>query len=328
MGRFLIHVVFILSVFFVSLVSAQTNSMVIEKSTLPILTTQDGFIEKTNADAKQLIKPKIVGGTTAVPGKYPEFTVIFELREATADRPAGYFAICGGTLIAEEKVLTAAHCVEDKAANSIYVVPGFYSIYPYPPENVPLMLGDFIPLSRIDIHPRYSLNTITSVAKIDAAVLTMAKKTDVPLALLYGGSEQFVNQKGTVIGIGTLGENSQTAVPTLREVNVPIVSNAVCSRAYSEFPNAIAPEMLCAGIAKGGQGTCLGDSGGPLWTNHKGRRIQVGIVSFSKGCARAGKYGVYARISELIDFIREHASVITMIDAIPAPAIINLLLSD
>ena len=271
-------------------------------------------------------EPNIVGGTMAPYEKYPEFALIFDWREATDEQLAGYYLKCGGTLIAENKILTAAHCVDDLVANSLFVIPGFYSALPI--DGVPLTSADFIQVTQIDMHPRFSINTITGVAKFDVAVLTLEQESDAPLALLYGGSREFVDHKSTVIGMGAMGETSETPVHTLREVNLPIISNLVCSRAYSDLGNVITSEMLCAGISKGGQGPCIGDSGGPLWTNHKGKRIQVGIVSFSRGCARANNYSVYARISELIDFIREHASVITMIDAVPTAVLTDLLLTD
>jgi len=84
----------------------------------------------------------------------------------------------------------------------------------------------------------------------------------------------------------------------LNAVYVPAVNHKVCVNAYGK---SVTENMLCAGI--GGKDSCQGDSGGPLTHGD----YLAGIVSWGRGCALAGYPGVYARVSNMIDFIKKHA---------------------
>jgi secreted trypsin-like serine protease len=76
--------------------------------------------------------------------------------------------------------------------------------------------------------------------------------------------------------------------------------------------------MMCAGLSGGGKDSCQGDSGGPLWVIVNGKTTQTGIVSWGVGCAQPTFYGVYARVSALISFIRQHApSASVVLDPVP-----------
>jgi secreted trypsin-like serine protease len=83
----------------------------------------------------------------------------------------------------------------------------------------------------------------------------------------------------------------------LRSASVPFVPDSACRRAYgSQF---VASDMICAGnLRDGGVDTCQGDSGGPMVNRDSaGGWVEVGIVSFGNGCARAGYPGVYTQVS-------------------------------
>lgn len=85
------------------------------------------------------------------------------------------------------------------------------------------------------------------------------------------------------------------------QVDVPIVSRATCQQAY--WYDTIDESMICAGYAQGGKDSCSGDSGGPLVCKYFDWYFLEGVVSWGEGCARPGKYGVYANVRNLFDWI-------------------------
>merc|ERR1712108_66793 len=81
------------------------------------------------------------------------------------------------------------------------------------------------------------------------------------------------------------------------------VSNSVCNRAMGAFGH-ITRNMICAANQDLGADTCQGDSGGPLISRGgAGGYSLVGITSWGLGCAVPGTYGVYSRVTELVDWV-------------------------
>ena len=86
-------------------------------------------------------------------------------------------------------------------------------------------------------------------------------------------------------------------------VQVPIISKETCEEYYR---NEIHESMVCAGLPEGGKDSCEGDSGGPMVCKGRDGRYSVhGVTSWGYGCARAGRPGVYARVSFLIKWIED-----------------------
>ena len=102
-----------------------------------------------------------------------------------------------------------------------------------------------------------------------------------------------------ISGYGTLSSGGSLA-DRLMQVDVPIVSQSQCKQGYG---SSIHESMICAGFRQGGKDSCQGDSGGPLVCEMSGKYYLEGVVSWGHGCAARGKYGVYARVRYLRQWI-------------------------
>ena len=86
---------------------------------------------------------------------------------------------------------------------------------------------------------------------------------------------------------------------------MPLVSRNTCQAGYQYLGKTITPRMLCAGYAQGGIDACKGDSGGPLVCPVGGKWYLTGVVSWGRGCARKGRYGVYSDVMSLKTWVQD-----------------------
>ena len=104
-----------------------------------------------------------------------------------------------------------------------------------------------------------------------------------------------------ITGWGRLSSGGATP-EKLQQASVPIASRARCDKAY---PRRIHDSMICAGLDQGGRDSCQGDSGGPMVCETGGRYYLQGVTSWGFGCARPGKFGVYAKVKFLLTWIND-----------------------
>ncbi|KAL0204454.1 hypothetical protein M9458_002472, partial [Cirrhinus mrigala] len=156
-------------------------------------------------------------------------------------------------------------------------------------------------VSKMFLHPQYNNSSTDS----DIALLRLLSpvKLDpfaIPVCLppvngTFGRTIGAVRMS-TVSGWGHLAQSGPPS-PVLQKLEVPTVSLDEC-KAKSGLK--VTKNMLCAGFVEGGRDSCQGDSGGPLVTRYKNTWFLTGIVSWGKGCARAGVYGIYTRVSVFV----------------------------
>merc|ERR1712223_1872997 len=216
---------------------------------------------------------------------------------------------CGATVISDEWILTASHCVDGTNPAEIQVLLGEHD---YWDSDEPVRMD----ISEIIMHPDYNSNTVDQ----DFALLRMANKIDWasnpnirPACLPEYTAGDYDQWMSTVTGWGTTSSGGSTS-NVLLEVDVKVISNSECNGAYGGITN----NMLCAADASGNGGSdaCQGDSGGPLVAcgpdgncgTAAGMNYDlIGVVSFGIGCAQADFPGVYARVTAARQWIDDNA---------------------
>jgi secreted trypsin-like serine protease len=283
---------------------------------------QDGSADKSDSE-------RIVGGVDAQPGRFAHQVALFS--------KDGQF-MCGGSLIALDLVVTAAHC-------SDYVDTAKIGLYSQYDDSA----AESISVCDKVSNPAYG----KSGSADDICLLRLCQKSQIAntgssakaktIRLNDDPNLPTANQILTVTGWGATSEGGSLAT-NLQQVNVNYITPTECGTIYS---SAMAQAMLCAGVLAGGKDACQGDSGGPIIVEGSNNEndILVGIVSwgigkllykrntrayfslkkksssfhlvpsgfgyfwisflfyFFKGCARPNYPGVYTRISYELSWI-------------------------
>lgn len=210
------------------------------------------------------------------------------------------YTFCGGSYLGDRWVLTAAHCVEGVAKDSIIVNLGSDDVSNALPQ------ANLLKVENLYIHKHYQQpNTYSNdVALLRLADTPTGHVSAIPLASTTALEQAIeAGQYARALGRGVQdvvlfnGLLAGSSVTPLYEVQLPLVSTAICQEtlAVYEPSTRLDDSMLCAGDGQGGSGVCFGDSGGPLTLNVGGQEQLIGLTSWGIGCALPNLYDVFAR---------------------------------
>jgi len=216
---------------------------------------------------------------------------------------------CGGAVIGEEWIITAAHCLHGWGGNKKYIkiYLGEHDTNTDSETNKTKVYY----VKYFKLHEKFNVDPIRN----DIAVIKVTRSIDLDLhtpVCLPGKNEDFEGSTVTALGWGPVaflsdvGYGRYVHTNQLQEAQLTIRDPSVCSKKFgSDFTT---PSNLCFGGL--GTSTCSGDRGGPVTVeDRESRHTLVGIVSFDEFQCGKGSLSTFASVSYYRDWIKEKTGI-------------------
>lgn len=252
-------------------------------------------------------QPRIKGGLYADITAHPWQAAIFTNHR----RSPGERFLCGGILIGSCWVLSAAHCFQDSFPQQrLKVVLGrTYTLAPAPQEQK-------FEVEKYTVHKEFDDNTFDNdiaLLKLKSASSSCAQESLYvrPICLPEASLQLPDWTECELSGYGKHEESSLYYSEQLKEAHVRLYPASRCTPQYLRN-RTVTANMLCAGDTRTGgnevnlHDACKGDSGGPLVCMKDERMILLGIISWGEGCGEKDLPGVYTKVTNYLNWIRQH----------------------
>ncbi|SPP88054.1 serine protease snake [Drosophila guanche] len=258
-------------------------------------------IQRRTVDNCRSYTPLIVGGHPANPKEFPHMARLG--RRLELGRRIDWF--CGGTLISERFVLTAAHCLESEQGEVNVVRLGELDFDTFEDDAAP---RDYNVAGYLT-HPNYAdpqlYHDIGLVKLAEDVIYDLYKH---PACLPFDDQRY-----SSFIAVGW-GSTGFAVKPSAKLLKVKLdryedwVCQKVLSRQLEEYPHGFdASTQVCVGSDRA-QDTCNGDSGGPILMYHQNYPCMyhvMGITSAGVSCGTPGIPGIYTRVYRYLDWITQ-----------------------
>ena len=252
-------------------------------------------------------RARVFGGDNVTRGAWPWQVLIVSYLQVEG----GWRERCGGSLIGDQWVVTAGHCLYEKMRDESkqLIQPSGHKLY-FGVHNKDLRDSDPNVQVREGVktmhHPEFNIDNLDN----DIGLIKLNKKVEFtryvkPVCLPNKVSKKVASEpgkQGFVVGWGV----TRTGSPkVLQELRLPIVSHSVCKRAHLDV--TVTESMFCAGLKRNFFDTCKGDSGGGylFWDRKRRKWTLQGVISWGgKTCGKAGMYSVYAKVGKFSKWIK------------------------
>ncbi|XP_063923859.1 chymotrypsin BI-like [Zophobas morio] len=231
---------------------------------------------------QQKLNPRIFNGEPATKGQFPWQVGLYIPRNTG-------LTFCGGSLISDTWVLTAAHCLAD-AFFSIRILLGTLKSTGDDPDQIELHSQEY--LYNYDFDP-WSYENDVALIKLPEPVVF----TDYIQPILLASEEVDAGTGVTIIGWGDTGDGVRSSVLTYSNVTVAETCKDIGTVCTDSDPDSDA------------QNICGGDSGGPLVLNAFTYPVHIGITSFYSGACERGGYGGFTSTAYVREWIKTNTGI-------------------
>ncbi|XP_062977531.1 transmembrane protease serine 12-like [Elgaria multicarinata webbii] len=232
---------------------------------------------------------RIVGGHDALVGAWPWQVSLQVYRFGV-----GYHHVCGGALINNNTVLTAAHCIKKWTDPALWrVVTGLHHIFLHQSHTIAILVRAIL------IHSDFQKDTYENdIAMFKLADYIIFNDYIQPICLFNAPRFLIDNSACYITGWGSAEEHGRGNY-ILQEAKVNVIPLYTCNR-FDWYAGSVAWNMICAGSESGHVDSCQGDSGGPLSCSfsNDSKYYLIGITSFGIGCGRPKFPGIYVRVGK------------------------------
>lgn len=244
---------------------------------------------------------RITSGKRTSIGEFPWMALI------AYDTEEGIDFKCGGSLINDRYVLTAAHCILDTTIGVRLGEFNINTIEDCEGSSCAPPVQDFY-IDTVIIHPNFDKKNLHN----DIALLRLSTKVNMtydnvqPICLPTSDEElsELENKMLTVTGWGITEKGHKSS--ELLKVTIPVVPLKKCQEIYRDHAEIVASQICAGGFS--GEDSCGGDSGGPLASvetvDGRSRYVQHGIVSYGpRQCGSKGHPGIYTKVDGFMEWI-------------------------